>query len=150
MLFYSKASQYALRALSYLIKHSYSKPCQASVIAESEDIPKHFLSKILQKMVESGLLKSLKGPGGGFVFAKDPKDIMLYEVINVFDDFESDMQHCAIGWNQCSDQKPCDLHETYKKLREHVKQYFQSINLELFTEVSLKKGGPGDDTQYEI
>ena len=137
MLFYSKASQYALRALSYLVKNERFKPCQAAIIAKNEDIPKHFLSKILQQLVESSILKSLKGPGGGFVFARDPKDISLYEVINVFDDLEEDMNNCAIGWNECSCNNPCDLHTSYTELRDHVKNYFQTINMESFTDVTL-------------
>lgn len=139
MLFYSKASQYALRALSYLVKNERFKPCQAMVIAKQEDIPKHFLSKILQQLVEADVLKSLKGPGGGFVFAHDPKEISLYRVINVFDDLEENMNDCAIGWNECSDKNPCDLHDSYTKLRNHVKNYFETINLETFAEITLQK-----------
>lgn len=139
MLFYSKASQYAMRALSYLVKNERFKPCQATVIAKNEDIPKHFLSKILQQLVEAGILKSLKGPGGGFVFAREPKDISLYQVINVFDDLEENMSDCAIGWNECTDKNPCDLHENYSKLRNHVRKYFETINLETFAEITLQK-----------
>lgn len=150
MLFYSKASQYALRALSFLVKNERFKPCQASVIAQHEDIPKHFLSKILQQLVESGVLKSLKGPGGGFVFAREPKSITLYQVINIFDDLEENMSGCAIGWDECTDEKPCDLHESYKELREHVKNYFQTINLESFAEITLQKRQKLVGSSYEI
>ena len=151
MLFYSKASQYALRALSCLVKNERFKPCQATVIAQHEDIPKHFLSKILQQLVEAGILKSLKGPGGGFVFAREPRDISLYQVINVFDDLEEDMQDCAIGWDECTDEKPCDLHESYHKLRTHVKNYFETINLEFFAEITLQKRRcAGLGVSYEI
>ena len=150
MLFYSKASQYALRALSFLVKNEPFKPCQATLMAKQEDIPKHFLSKILQQLVEAGILRSLKGPGGGFIFAREPKDISLYEVINVFDDLEESMNHCAIGWNECTDKNPCDLHDSYTKLRNHVKNYCETINMETFAETALQKRRSPAGTGYQI
>ena len=109
------------------------------VIAEQEDIPKHFLSKILQQMVEAKILTSLKGPGGGFLFARDPKEVSLYDVINVYDSLEQNMGDCAIGWNECSGENPCDLHDSFSDLRDHVKEYFVTVNLETFSKVSEKK-----------
>ena len=139
MIFYSKASQYALRALSFLVKNQADGPCQTDSIAHQEDIPKHFLSKILQELVEVKILKSTKGPGGGFVFDRDPKTVTLFEVIDCFDNLEVEMKSCAIGWDRCSDRKPCELHEGYKKLRGQVRTYFESINLTSFTKIIDKK-----------
>lgn len=138
MLFYSKTSQYALKALAYLVKHQES-PCLAENIALQEDIPKPFLSKILQELTRAKILKSSRGPGGGFHLAREPQSITIYEVINVFDEMAEEMKICAIGRKECSDDDPCDLHEQYKELREHVKKYFESIKLSTFAEVSQNK-----------
>ncbi|MCH7505412.1 Rrf2 family transcriptional regulator, partial [PVC group bacterium] len=52
MLFYSKPSQYALRAVSYIVRNKKKGACQAESIAKKENIPKPFLSKILKRLVE--------------------------------------------------------------------------------------------------
>ena len=135
MLFYSKASQYALRALAYLVKNRQS-PCLAETIASQEEIPKPFLSKILMELTRAKFLKSTRGPGGGFTLNRDPTTVSLYEVINVFDDLEESMKVCAIGKKECSDQDPCELHDQYKALRQHVRDYFESVSLETFAEVT--------------
>jgi len=138
MLLYSKSSQYALRALSYLVKNPES-PVLAEMIAGQENIPKSFLSKIMQGLVRAKIVSSIRGRNGGFMLAKDPKSISMFEVIDVFDDLLAEMKVCAIGWEQCSDQNPCDLHHKYKKIREQVRQYFEKVSLADFAEVRAEK-----------
>ena len=138
MFLYSRSSQYALRALSYLVKNPES-PVLTETIADQEDIPKSFLSKIMQDLVRAKILSSARGRKGGFKLIRDPKATTIYEVIDVFDDLESMMKVCAIGWEKCSDDNPCDLHHKYKALREQVKKYFQEVNLAEFAEVTVDK-----------
>ena len=138
MILYSKSSQYALRALSYLVKNPES-PVLAEVIAGRENIPKPFLSKIMQDLVRAKFLSSVRGRNGGFMLAKDPKAISLFDVIDVFDDLTTEMKACAIGWERCNDRNPCDLHHKYKKLREQVRRYFEKVNLAEFAEIKVEK-----------
>ena len=139
MLFYSKPSQYALRALSYVVQYGPEGSCQAEMIASKEKIPKHFLSKILKKLVEAKILNSTKGPGGGFNLAQDPRAVSLIQVIRVFDNIDDGLRECAIGWARCSDEKPCSLHEEYKKLREQTNNYLENVNLANFVEANKGK-----------
>lgn len=138
MLFYSKTSQYALKALAYLVKHPESA-CLAEDIAQQENIPKPFLSKILQELTREKILNSTRGRGGGYVLARDPKSITFYEVISVFDKMADEMKICAIGNNECSDENPCDVHEQYKELLEHVNKFLESITLSTFAGVTQQK-----------
>ncbi|MCH7590329.1 Rrf2 family transcriptional regulator [PVC group bacterium] len=139
MLFYSKPAQYALRAVSNIVLNEEGAPCQAEVIARQEDIPKHYLSKLLKELVEKRILKSVKGPGGGFVLAKDPKEITLMDIIEVFDDIESALGLCSIGWAKCSDDHPCPLHPHFKKLRGEIRSFLESVNIAVFAEVEKFK-----------
>lgn len=140
MLFYTKPSQYALRALSYVVQYGPDGTCGADAIAKKENIPKHFLSKILQKLVAAKILGSTKGPGGGFYLARDPRTISILQVIRIFDNIDDDLEECAIGWARCSDEKPCSLHEENKKLRKQVKDYLEYVNLENFMAARKVKG----------
>ena len=135
MLFYSKPSQYALRAVSYIVRNEKKGACQAVNIAKNENIPKPFLSKILKRLVESKILVSSKGPGGGFTLAQDPRHITVMDVIRVFDDIDEELKICAIGWAKCSDDKPCALHSKFKKLREDIQYFLEAMDLDIFADI---------------
>ena len=124
---YSNACEYAIRAMTYLAR----RPNQlhlAREIAEEEEIPYYFLSKILQNLARDGLLKSTKGRGGGFELAKKPGRVKLYD-IKVSIDGDADLSDCAVGLGKCDDKQPCPLHDTFKPLRESIRQYLKDTSL---------------------
>jgi Rrf2 family protein len=98
-------------------------------IAEERDIPKHFLSKILQQLVREKLLSSMKGPHGGFRLNRDPATIRLIDIVEAIDGLEI-FDECGIGLRQCSESEPCPIHDDFKTLREQVKELFQNKTLE--------------------
>lgn len=57
----------------------------ARVIAEREQIPAHFLAKILQELARKGLLKSNKGPSGGFALRTPASQIRLLDIVEALD-----------------------------------------------------------------
>lgn len=124
---YSNACEYAIRALTYLARHP-DKFSLAREISEIEKIPHYFLSKILQDLARDGLLKSTKGPGGGFRLTKAVEKYTLYEIKEAIDGI-ADLDDCAVGLARCNDLIPCPLHETFKPLREQIKKYLQVTTL---------------------
>ena len=69
---HSSACEYAIRAMTYVANFEPGTRLLARDISAHERIPGPFLGKIFQTLVRAGLLKSSKGPGGGFSLAKDP------------------------------------------------------------------------------
>ncbi len=123
---YSNACEYAIRALTHLALHPQEKLCKQ--IAASEGVPPYFLSKILHVLVRAGLLESTPGPNGGFTLARIPEEIALYEIKAVIDG-DQDLYECAAGLEQCSDESPCPLHESWKPLRLQIQQYLRATTL---------------------
>lgn len=124
---YSKACEYGIRALTHLAR----QPGQLAVvrdISDAEDIPHYFLGKILQTMAKEGLVRSTKGPGGGFTLATSAEEITLYRIKAAIDGVD-DLTECAVGLAQCNDQMPCPLHDTFSPLRERIKTYLQTTTL---------------------
>ena len=68
---YSRSAEYAIRAFVHLAQVPEGKYAMVKNIAEQEDIPAHFLAKILQQLARKGLLRSSKGPTGGFALRVD-------------------------------------------------------------------------------
>jgi len=72
---YSRSAEYAIRAFVHLAQVPEGKYAMVKNIAEQEEIPAHFLAKILQQLARKGLLRSSKGPTGGFALRVDPSEI---------------------------------------------------------------------------
>lgn len=133
---FSTSCHYGLQAMLYIAMHSTEKNhVGLTKISDSQEIPKHFLSKILQQLVKSKLLDSMKGPNGGFKLRCPADEISLYGVIKAIDGLDVFTQ-CGIGFKKCSDDHPCPIHHDYKKVREQVQSLFKTKTLEeLITDV---------------
>ena len=81
----SKKTQYAFQALMYLAEKGKDQPVLIADIAKRKRIPLKFLENILLELKKAGLLNSKKGKGGGYFFAKNPKDIQLATVMRLLD-----------------------------------------------------------------
>ena len=77
---------YGLRALVYLAARvEHGKPVQIHAIAERQQIPEDYLRQLLVQLRAAGLVKSVRGPHGGYLLAKTPLEISMGEVIEVLE-----------------------------------------------------------------
>lgn len=136
---YSRPTEYALRALTYMGVRNPRGVTRVQEIAQAEDLPAPFLAKVLQQLARSGLLTSVKGPKGGFGFSRPPEEISLMEVVAVIDGTEG-FTRCAVGLAECSDESPCPLHDAWKPLRTQINDYLQGISVaDLATALNKKR-----------
>ncbi len=112
-----QTAEYALRAMTYLASRPLGEAQRASDLAQSTDIPVHYLSKILRRLVAQGLLTSEKGHGGGFALALAPEHIRFLDVL-LAAGFSAAPNRCAFGWGNCNPQNPCPLHPAWSKLND--------------------------------
>src|SRR5262245_56050429 len=82
---YSRSAEYAIRAFVHLARVPAGKFAMARQIAEEEQIPAHFLAKILQELTRKGMLRSNKGPSGGFALRTAAAQIRLIDVVEALD-----------------------------------------------------------------
>lgn len=126
---FSTSCHYALQAMIFIALHATeNENVGLSRIAKEQDIPKHFLSKILQMLVKHKLLVSMKGPTGGFNLNRPASEITLIEVIEAIDGLDV-FNKCGIGFKQCSDEHPCPIHHDYKNVRNRVQKLFETKTL---------------------
>ncbi len=136
---FSTSCHYGLQAMIYIALYSSEeKNVDLTSIATELDIPKHFLSKILQLLVKHNLLISMKGPTGGFRLSKPAASVTLIQIIRAIDGL-SIFKQCGIGFKQCDDSHPCPIHHDYKGVRDRVEQLFRTKTLEQLTE-DIKTG----------
>src|ERR1700730_17579999 len=82
---YSRSADYAIRSFVYLARIPDGEFVMARHIAEDEQIPAHFLAKILQELTRKGLLRSNKGPSGGFSLRIPAAQIKLLDLVEALD-----------------------------------------------------------------
>jgi len=136
----SNTCKYAIRAVLYLaLKTEEGNKIGIKQISKDLDIPTPFLGKIMQSLAKHKLLSSTKGPHGGFGLGKNPKDILLMDIVEIIDGMDS-FHKCIIGVKYCSEQEhPCAVHSRYAQLREEVRKVFESETIERIVE-DVKKG----------
>ena len=107
------------------------------------DIPKPFLSKILQQITRHKLLLSNKGPNGGFMLAKSANEISIMDIVTIVDgpDF---FQNCLIGLKTCTDVEThahCPIHEEYAPIRSQLQGLFENKTIGNLARSISESGG---------
>jgi Rrf2 family protein len=76
---------YGFRAVIYLSVLGRDKCCSLAEFAKQQEVPKHFLERIIQDMMRYGLIKSKRGPCGGYTLARSPEQISFSDVIEAIE-----------------------------------------------------------------
>jgi Rrf2 family protein len=77
----SRSAGYGLLAVGYIAQHRDKKIILSDTISQKYDIPLEYLLKIMQQLVRAGVLRSKRGPRGGFSLAKSPNKITMLEIV---------------------------------------------------------------------
>ncbi len=81
----SRSMAYAVQALLQLAVADHSTPLACNLLAREGQMPERFLLQILRKLVNHGILKSIRGVEGGYMLARPIEEITLLEVYESFD-----------------------------------------------------------------
>ena len=136
--FFSKKCEYALQAILLMAASEHDCIYPAEEISKKLNIPKEFISKILQSLTESGMIESKKGKAGGFKLAKHPSKIKLIDIVEAVDGLES-FSSCVLGFPNCSEKNPCPVHDDWGELRARAYDMLNSETLDKFREKTLNK-----------
>ena len=135
---YSETVKYALLALAYLALNR-DRLIKVEEVAEAQKIPKPFLSKIFHKLARERVLKSYKGPTGGFTLAVPPESITIMDVIRYLDE-DYKLDYCALRPGRCEEwnTSPCAVHEKWTHLRKAILEYLNTTTIAELAEVEEK------------
>jgi len=130
----SKQSKYAIRAVLYLAIHSNSKNKMGSKeVAKKIDIPAPFLAKIFQSLSKTKLIRSAKGPNGGFYLTDKEKQNNLLDIIACIDGLRK-FNECFIGLPKCSDENPCAIHHIVSPFKTKLEEELTNKTIADFAE----------------
>ena len=135
---FSRACEYAFQAVLYLASQPQDRPILQRDISRALQIPPHFLGKVLQMLSRSQLVISRKGKSGGFILARSPKDISLYDILEATDGAAC-LDGCILGFRECSDEDPCPVHFQWKESKQILMGILKNRNAEeLSREIDTK------------
>jgi Rrf2 family protein len=136
---FNKETEYALRGLVYIkLQNLKDRRPGTSEVAKEIEAPPFYTAKILQRLVRSGFLRSLKGKGGGFFFDPDKPDLPIISLISAIEGDRS-FSGCSFGLKQCDSNNPCPLHEKYAPIKDALNKLITEETVQSLAEKVYKK-----------
>ena len=121
----SSRADYGVRALFDLAERHGAGPVQSRDIANRQGIPEAYLHQVLGALGRAGLIRSTRGPQGGHELLREPKDVSLWEILQVLDGPDR-RAHPHTGAPAASDV----VHEVWHDLQAHAESYLRAISLD--------------------
>lgn len=120
--------RYAVTAMLDLALHSQKNPVTLTDIATRQTISLSYLEQLFARLRHSGMVKGVRGPGGGYTLSRQAKDINVAEIITAVDE-KIDATKCE-GKGDCQNGQPCLTHVLWLDLSDQIRNYLSSISLD--------------------
>jgi Rrf2 family iron-sulfur cluster assembly transcriptional regulator len=126
----STKGQYAVRAIVNLACHPGDKPVTLRDISEGEGISLSYLEQLFVKLRRGAIVKSVRGPGGGYVLAKPSGEISVGEVISVVEEPLNPVACLDEDSKGCERSATCITQKVWKGLADKISEFLTSITIE--------------------
>ena len=126
----STKGRYAVMALVDLAQQSNGRPISLSDVAERQEISLSYLEQLFAKLRRFGLVKSVRGPGGGYLLAIPADEMRICDIVLAVDE-PIRATRCAPGAPEgcSSNNERCSTHDLWEALGNHIYQYLSSITV---------------------
>jgi Rrf2 family iron-sulfur cluster assembly transcriptional regulator len=126
---FSKSFGYALRGILYVAMMSdESRKIRIDEMANRLSVPRHFLGKIMNRVVKGGILNSTKGPNGGFSLNNTSLTTSLLKLVELTDGLEQ-FEGCVLRLRKCNENHPCPLHYQTLAYKNNLLKTFSDTNI---------------------
>ncbi|MEQ1620099.1 MAG: Fe-S cluster assembly transcriptional regulator IscR [Methylococcales bacterium] len=119
--------RYAVTAMLDLAFHSQIKPVTLTEIATRQTISLSYLEQLFARLRRAGMVKGVRGPGGGYTLSQKTNEINIADIIAAVDE-PIDSTKCG-GEANCQKHQACLTHDLWVGLSEQIKDYLKSITL---------------------
>lgn len=119
--------RYAVTAMLDLAYHSQIHPVTLTDIATRQTISLSYLEQLFARLRKAGMVKGVRGPGGGYTLSRGARDINIADIIAAVDE-PVDSTKCG-GKGNCHNEQPCITHDLWMGLSEQIRAYLQEISL---------------------
>lgn len=123
----SSTAQQALHAVLCIAGSGHDRPVRVDEIAAVIDCPRNYLSKTLHLLTQAGVLRSRRGPAGGFLLADPPGRLTLAQVIAPFE--PASERRCLLGRPTCGDAEACAAHQRWACVARQAEEFFRTTTI---------------------
>ncbi len=113
-----------------LASHRDGRPVALRDISGEEGISLAYLEQLFLKLRKGNIVRSVRGPGGGYVLARDPSDISVGEVITVVEEPLNPVACLDDDSEGCSRAENCITQTVWKGLGDRIKEFLNSISVQ--------------------
>jgi Rrf2 family iron-sulfur cluster assembly transcriptional regulator len=126
----STKGRYAVMAMVDLARHAQSKPVSLSDIAGRQEISLSYLEQLFARLRRAELVKSVRGPGGGYRLARASTETRVSEIILAVDEPISATRCTEMGTPGCrTDRSKCLTHDLWEELGNQIHMFLASVTL---------------------
>src|SRR5690606_35624268 len=133
--------RYAVTAMLDLSMHGQGGPVNLAEISDRQGISVSYLEQLFAKLRRNELVKSVRGPGGGYVLGRDSHQISVSDVIQAVNE-RMDVTSCG-GSGDCFHGQQCMTHELWEDLSTQLKDFLSAISLGALVEKQVAKHATG-------
>lgn len=123
----STKGRYAVTAMFDIALHHQAGPVSLSDIADRQGISLSYLEQLFTRLRKQGLVKSTRGPGGGYSLAVASEQIAISDVIDAVNE-NVDTTRCG-GKGDCQNHQRCLTHDLWENLSGEIRNYLSNISL---------------------
>ena len=126
----SSKGRYAVMALADLARNKAIKPINLTEISLRQGISISFLEQIFLQLKKSNLVKSSRGPSGGYILSKPPEEITLSNIIEAVDEKVKTVGCKKESKRGCNGKSiKCITHNLWDDLETHINNFFEQNTL---------------------
>jgi Rrf2 family iron-sulfur cluster assembly transcriptional regulator len=119
--------RFAVTAMLDLALNEVDKPVTLAGISERQGISLSYLEQLFSRLRRNGLVKSVRGPGGGYRIAKQHSEISVSDIITAVDEL-IDATQCG-GEENCHEERRCMTHDLWASLNSKILEYLSGVSL---------------------
>ncbi|MEW5248255.1 Fe-S cluster assembly transcriptional regulator IscR [Microbulbifer sp. 2201CG32-9] len=119
--------RYAVTAMLDLALHMDRGPISLADISKRQGISLSYLEQLFSRLRQSGLVSSVRGPGGGYRLARDAKEVFVAQIVDAVNE-SVDATNCR-GNNDCAAGEQCLTHYLWFDLSEQIHSFLSGISL---------------------
>jgi Rrf2 family protein len=128
----SRRSEYGLRALIDLVRHTGDDPIALAVLAQRNQLPTKFLEQIMATLKHAGIVRTTLGSHGGYAIAADPAAVSVGRIIRLLDGALAPLGCVSLRYYEkcsCVDEAGCPLRDVMLDVRDAMLEILDNETL---------------------
>ena len=138
--------RYGLRALIDLAQYSGEAPVSITSISARQELSERYLEQLMSMLKKAGLVKSIRGAGGGYVLAKDMAEISVGDVLRALEGSLEPVECAGLEPDGgCKAADYCVTKYVWQRINDSISRTVDEIRLDQLVEESRKRQCAGVD-----